>query len=324
MPARRRQLGEIRVTQSSELTPSQLDRASEIYEQAFGAHHRVPFAELAATGPADMLVAALDGDEPVGFAALRLLDAARWTFLRYYGVATQRRGAGLGLRFWQLLRSSIEEAGWPGRVAFEVEDPAHAASGEARDVAVARIAFWNRCGCRVLPITGFVMPDITGHSAPEPMLLMASDSAGKSWPAAELADLVRAIYARRYQFGPEHPMVVAALESIGEAGSGVFGAENGLAPAEQAVFRAFVKDGRITAMPVKRPKRLVLLDRVAGLFEIGVHYSEQDVNRILRAVFDDYVALRRYLVDEGFLDRASGEYWRSGGTVLPHSPPGRL
>lgn len=88
-----------------------------------------------------------------------------------------------------------------------------------------------------------------------------------------------------------------------------------LTPSAQAVFRAFVKDGRITAMPAKRAKRLVLLDDVAGLFEIGVHYDEQDVNSILRAVFDDYVTLRRYLVDEGLLDRADGEYWRSGGTV---------
>ena len=84
---------------------------------------------------------------------------------------------------------------------------------------------------------------------------------------------------------------------------------------EEAVFSAFVKDGRITAMPVKRAKRLMLLDHVAGLFDIGVHYTEQDVNQVLRTKFDDYVALRRYLVDEGFLDRANGEYWRSGGTV---------
>ena len=95
-----------------------------------------------------------------------------------------------------------------------------------------------------------------------------------------------------------------------------WGAENNqLSPADEAVFRAFVKDGRITAMPAKRIKRLVLLDHVAGLFDIGVHYDEQRVNSILRTVFDDYVALRRYLVDEGFLDRAAGEYWRSGGTV---------
>jgi hypothetical protein len=96
----------------------------------------------------------------------------------------------------------------------------------------------------------------------------------------------------------------------------VVGAESEqLSPSAQAVFRAFVKDGRIATMPAKRSKRLVLLDYVAGFFEIGVRYGEQDVNTILRTVFDDYVALRRYLVDEGFLDRDSGEYWRSGGTV---------
>jgi hypothetical protein len=46
-----------------------------------------------------------------------------------------------------------------------------------------------------------------------------------------------------------------------------------------------------------------------------VRYTELEVNSRLRPVFDDYVALRRYLIDEGFLTRADGEYWRSGGTV---------
>jgi hypothetical protein len=39
------------------------------------------------------------------------------------------------------------------------------------------------------------------------------------------------------------------------------------------------------------------------------------VNHLLGALFDDYVALRRYLVDAGLLDRADGEYWRAGGPV---------
>jgi len=81
------------------------------------------------------------------------------------------------------------------------------------------------------------------------------------------------------------------------------------------VLRAFIKDGRITAMPAKRSRRLVLLGYVAQLFEIGVRYREQDVNRILNSVHDDHAALRRYLVDEGFLSREHGEYWRSGGAV---------
>jgi hypothetical protein len=76
-----------------------------------------------------------------------------------------------------------------------------------------------------------------------------------------------------------------------------------------------MKDGRISAMPAKRSKRLVLLDHVARRIEIGVHYSELEINALLRDLYDDYVTLRRYLVDEGFLDRDHGEYWRSGGTV---------
>lgn len=213
-------MGELRLTHSSELTASQFDLVAEIYEQAFSPHHRVPFAELATPAPGDMLVAALDGGEPVGFAALRLLDAAGWTFLRYYGIATGRRGAGLGRRFWRLLRPAVEEAGWPARIAFEVEDPAHATSDDAREVAVARIAFWTRCGCQVLPVTGFVMPDFTGHSSPEPMLLMAIDPARVSWSAAEVEEFVVAIYDGRYRFGREHPMVIAALASIGDSGVG--------------------------------------------------------------------------------------------------------
>ena len=83
----------------------------------------------------------------------------------------------------------------------------------------------------------------------------------------------------------------------------------------QRVFRAFVRDGRITVLPAKLSKRLVLLDHVARLFEPGLRYPEPVVNRRLRQVYDDYVTLRRYLVDAGVLSRAEGLYWRSGGTV---------
>jgi hypothetical protein len=81
-------------------------------------------------------------------------------------------------------------------------------------------------------------------------------------------------------------------------------------------LRAFIRDGRITVVPAKRTRRLLLLDRVAQAFEPGRTYPEPVVNEILKAIFDDYCALRRYLVDEAFLSRtAAGTYWRAGGTV---------
>ena len=74
-------------------------------------------------------------------------------------------------------------------------------------------------------------------------------------------------------------------------------------------------NGRLEQMPAKRSRRLVVLDQVARTFEPGDRYPEREVNDVLRTFWPDYAALRRYLVDEGFLDRADGVYWRAGGTV---------
>ena len=74
-------------------------------------------------------------------------------------------------------------------------------------------------------------------------------------------------------------------------------------------------NGRLEQMPAKRSRRLVVLDQVARRFEPGHRYPEREVNDVLRTIWPDYAALRRYLVDEGFLDRADGVYWRAGGTV---------
>lgn len=85
---------------------------------------------------------------------------------------------------------------------------------------------------------------------------------------------------------------------------------------KDSVLRSFLDDdGRLRSIPAKHSKRLVILDHLAQLFEPGLRYSELEVNRRLRAVHDDVAALRRYLVEEGFLDRESGMYWRTGGSV---------
>jgi hypothetical protein len=81
------------------------------------------------------------------------------------------------------------------------------------------------------------------------------------------------------------------------------------------VLRAFVVDGRLQSIPAATGKRMIILDWLAQEFEPGRTYSEQMVNLILGKRHADTAALRRYLVDHGFLDRAEGNYWRSGGTV---------
>ena len=80
------------------------------------------------------------------------------------------------------------------------------------------------------------------------------------------------------------------------------------------VDRAFWSGERLVRMPAKRTKRLFVLDRVAQRFEPGKAYHEAQVNELLVTAHPDYAMLRRYLVDEGFLAREHGWYWRTGGT----------
>ena len=99
--------------------------------------------------------------------------------------------------------------------------------------------------------------------------------------------------------------------------------------AQDQVLRRFIVNGRLLAVPAARGKRLVVLDHLAGLFEPGRRYPEPEVNELLTRYHPDYAMLRRYLVDDGFLDREDETvpgspsvkvYWRTGGSVDPSAP----
>jgi hypothetical protein len=86
-------------------------------------------------------------------------------------------------------------------------------------------------------------------------------------------------------------------------------------PRVAKVMQAFVRDGRLIQIPARRAKRLIVLDLMAQDFEPGRRFTEAEVDERLQRWHADYCALRRYLVDEDFLDRAHGQYWRCGGEL---------
>jgi hypothetical protein len=85
----------------------------------------------------------------------------------------------------------------------------------------------------------------------------------------------------------------------------------GLTPDERRILRSFLVDGRLVSIPVGRARRDVilrfLLERV---FSEDRRYPEKEVNQRLALFHPDVAALRRYLVDEGYVDRDGGLYWR--------------
>jgi len=86
-------------------------------------------------------------------------------------------------------------------------------------------------------------------------------------------------------------------------------------PEVAKVMRSFVRDGRITQIPMQHAKRRVVLEWLVQDFEPGRRYSEPMVNLVLGQRHPDTAALRRALVDEELMDRDHGEYWRIGGAV---------
>jgi hypothetical protein len=80
---------------------------------------------------------------------------------------------------------------------------------------------------------------------------------------------------------------------------------------EQRVLRNFVVDGRLTRLPARYEQKRVVLGYLARRFDEGREYPERDVNALLRELHDDTAALRRYLVDEGLLERSGGVYRRA-------------
>jgi hypothetical protein len=124
--------------------------------------------------------------------------------------------------------------------------------------------------------------------------------------------VARVTDARTYRLDPE--TLRWAAEQVGPprtAGMALGAATDD----EEVVLRTFFRNGRLTEIPTKRAKRLIVLERIALEFEPGRRYDEKAVNVVVGAFFNDFAALRRYLVDEGFLDRDHGEYWRAGGRV---------
>lgn len=79
------------------------------------------------------------------------------------------------------------------------------------------------------------------------------------------------------------------------------------------VLQTFLKaDGSLKQIPPMGSKLLIILNFIVDAFDFKANYTEKEVNTILRRFHVDTAALRRYLVDEGLMARASDgtKYWR--------------
>jgi hypothetical protein len=81
---------------------------------------------------------------------------------------------------------------------------------------------------------------------------------------------------------------------------------------DRQVLREHTSGAKLTHLPAKQKKLIVILRWLATLFQLDRMYTEAEVNAILKYVYEeDYVSLRRDLIDLGYLrrERGGGKYW---------------
>jgi biotin operon repressor len=81
---------------------------------------------------------------------------------------------------------------------------------------------------------------------------------------------------------------------------------------DRQVLREFTSNGKLTQLPTKLSKMKVILRWLASLFQADRLYTESEVNLIIKDIYaEDYVGIRRDLIDMGYLrrERGGGRYW---------------
>ena len=79
---------------------------------------------------------------------------------------------------------------------------------------------------------------------------------------------------------------------------------------ERQILSNFLSGERLKEIPASRKKRWVILKWLVEYFELGVTYTEANVNQILKRHHPDCATLRRELIGYQMLQRKNGLYWR--------------
>ncbi|MBN2219982.1 MAG: DUF2087 domain-containing protein [Kosmotogaceae bacterium] len=79
----------------------------------------------------------------------------------------------------------------------------------------------------------------------------------------------------------------------------------------ERLAKFFSESGELIRFPKKQKDKVIVLREIAGAFEPGLKYSEEEVNNKLKKFYDDYVLLRRYLIEYGLIERKpdGSSYW---------------
>ena len=68
---------------------------------------------------------------------------------------------------------------------------------------------------------------------------------------------------------------------------------------------------KLKVFSTKEKKKIVILSKIAEQLEPCRFYTEQELNQVIGAIYEDYATIRRYLIMYGFMERTKdgSSYW---------------
>ena len=84
-----------------------------------------------------------------------------------------------------------------------------------------------------------------------------------------------------------------------------------------ATYFPYGLEGPLREFPAKEKRKIAVLRHLLKRFERNRTYTEKEVNAVLKEAYADFVTLRRYMIEYGFMDRREdgSEYWVKGEAV---------
>jgi hypothetical protein len=71
------------------------------------------------------------------------------------------------------------------------------------------------------------------------------------------------------------------------------------------ILTNYIKAGKLDTFPSKVKRKIIILEYFIQQFEQEKNYTEKEVNDKLKGIYEDFVTIRRALVDFGFMERSS-------------------
>ncbi|TCP28728.1 hypothetical protein EV207_11640 [Scopulibacillus darangshiensis] len=81
---------------------------------------------------------------------------------------------------------------------------------------------------------------------------------------------------------------------------------------EQVISKYFTPEGTLAQFPSKEKRKIIILNELNNrCFQPGKEYNEKEINALIKPIYSDFVMIRRYLIEYGFLDRKKdgAAYW---------------